>query len=383
MAPLSTTAQAAIERYVALWADDPIRAYREYPHEQADLLRAEIAGLIGARAEDVAIVDGTSRGNNLAVQMIDTPVGANVVVDATTYPTALLPWQLRPVELRRVSSSDDGTPSLTDFRRLIDEDTVAVSVSHVCRLSGFRHDLRALAEIAHAAGAALVVDAAQSVGVVPIDVDADGIDFLSFGAMKWLLGVPGIAFFYVRPELQDAVPHVGGSGKSGDERIAFPTGAARHQLSSLNWAGLEGSRCGLALLAEVGREEVEARVLALSDRVINGLLERGARVRTPRDPDRRAGIVAFECPSAGRLQRFLREHCVDVWGWEQRQLVRVDPHIYNNDDDIARFLAGYDAFPGAGASGGTRRARGANAAASPASPTTIVSTPAAKGPGAR
>lgn len=346
MAPLSSASRAAVEAYSALWASDPVSAYRSHPREQTEALRADIAAIIGARADDVAIVDSTSRGNNLAVQMLAAPAGSNVVVDATTYPTALYPWLLRDgVEIRRVRSID-GLPSLSEFGSLVDEHTAAVSVSHVCRLTGFRHDLRPLAEIAHAAGAALVVDAAQSIGVVPIEVQEAGVDFLSFGAMKWLLGTPGIAFFYVQPELQERLspPHVGGSAAVEQRKLVLPAGGVRHELSSINWLGVEASRRGLALLTSMPREAVERRVLELSGNVIEGLLQRGAVVRTPREAGRRAGIVAFANGAPVALSRFLRERDVDIWGWERQQLVRVDPHVYNNEQDIERFFDAYDAF---------------------------------------
>jgi cysteine desulfurase/selenocysteine lyase len=346
MAPLSSPARAAIEAYEALWASDPVAVYSEYAGEQAGSLRSEIASLIGAAPEDVAIVDSTSRGNNLAVQMLAAPPGSNVVVDSTTYPTALYPWLLRDgVEIRRVASVD-GLPSVADVPNLVDDRTVAISVSHVCRLTGFRHHLEALAAIAHAVGAALVVDAAQSMGVVRLDVRETGVDFLSFGAMKWLLGTPGIAFFYVRPDLQEALPppQVGGRAAVEDGKLRLPRGGTRHELSSLNWSGLGACREGLRLLGSVPSGSVESRVLDLSGVVIDGLLERGVQVWTPRERSLRAGIVAFECGAPDRLRGFLRRRGVDVWGWQRRRLMRVDPHVYNDEQDVARFFEAYDAF---------------------------------------
>jgi cysteine desulfurase / selenocysteine lyase len=346
IAPLSRAARAAIESYATLWGTDPVTAYRSDPGEQAQRLREQIAPFLGAGPGDLSILDSTSRGNNVAVGMLAAPAGSNVVVDSTTYPSALAAWLLRPeVEIRH-ATDDRGAPSVDAVERLVDERTVAVSVSHVCRLTGFRHDLARLARAAHAAGAALVVDAAQSVGAIRVDVEADGVDFLSFGAMKWLLGAPGIAFLYVRPELQERLlpPQVGAGARIEDGALVLAPGGARHELGSLNWLGLEASTRGAALLAERSGEAVEARVLELSGRVVDGLLARGIPVRTPGDPALRAGIVAFESAAPDRLQSFLRTRGVDVWGWEQRRLMRVDPHVYNDEDDLARLFEGLDAF---------------------------------------
>ena len=351
MAPLCSTAREALEAWAALCSSDPVVAYSEYPREEAARLRELVAGLIGAQAEDVALLDSTSRGNNLAVAMIDAPEGTNVVVDVTTYPSALYPWLLPAkghVQLRRVSG-EDGLPVIEDFERLVDDRTVAISVSHVCRLTGFKHDLGSLASLAHAHGAYLLVDGAQSVGATRIDVQADSVDFLSFGAMKWLLGTPGIGFMFVRPELQAELvpPHVGPEGarllqRGDEEKLDFFPGAARHALSTMHWGGLGASRRGVDLLANVPPAQVERRILDLSGYLIDGLRSRGIAVRTPVERARRAGVVAFTFGHPDSLRLHLRTRGVDVWGYENQRIVRADPHVYNTHEDVDRLLTGID-----------------------------------------
>lgn len=337
LAPLSRAGRAAIEGYAEVWSADPVTAYRERATNDAETLRAEVAALIGAAAGDVAIVDSTSRANNLAVAMVEAPPGANVVVDSTTYPTAYYPWVARTgVEIRLADR--------TDVVHHVDGRTVAVSVSHVCRWTGFRHDLAVLAEAAHAVGAVLLVDAAQSAGVAPIDVDGQGIDFLSFGAMKWLLGAPGVAFFYVRPAIQARTPppHAPAAAHVDDGTLTFPAGGRRHEPSSLAWPLLAACRAGLSVLDTAPPAAVEQRVLDLSGQVIDGLQARGFGIRTPLVRSRRAGVVVFECANADRVAAALRRRGVDVWGWRDRGVVRVDPHVYNDGGDIERFLAALD-----------------------------------------
>ena len=349
LAPLSTPSRAALEEYAELSSSDPVTAYGDVPRVEAERLRETVAPLIGAGTDELAIVDGTSRGNNLAVQLVEAPPGSNVVVDPTTYPSALFPWLLPArshVEVRQVGADVRGLPLLDDFPRLVDDRTVAVSISHVCRLTGFRHDLRSLAGLAHAHGAALLVDAAQSVGAVPVDVGRDGVDALSFGAMKWLLGTPGVAFFYASQGLCRAPlvqAGLAGASLSGG-RVEPAPGARRFELGSGSWGGLAASRCGAELAGAQAPEAVERGVLALSGLLVEGLAERGHLVRTPTDPARRAGIVAFEHGSPDALRRHLRSLGVDVWAWEARGVVRADPHVYNVPDDVDRFLAGVDAF---------------------------------------
>lgn len=351
MAPLSRPGREALEAYGELCASDPVAAYREYPPRETDRLRATVAQFVSARPEEIAILDSTSRGNNLAVQMIDARPGANVVVDSTTYPSALFPWLLPAkahVEIRRVPDQR-GLPVVEAFERLVDKRTAAISVSHVCRLTGFRHHLRSLSRLAHEVGAFLLVDAAQSVGAVQIDVEEAGADVMAFGAMKWLLGTPGIGFLYVRPSLAErfALPQAGPAGaRRVGGKIAPAVGSLRHELSSLHWGGLAASRRGMELLLEPGLEAVERRVLWLSGLLIGGLRERGIEVWTPTEPERRAGIVAFRHRQPDALRLHLRELGVDVWGWQDRELMRADPHVYNVAADIERLLDGLDAFGG-------------------------------------
>jgi len=347
MAPLSLPAQEELATYAELSAADPLAAYREYPQREAIRLREVVAEFLNAHADELAIVDSTSRGNNMAAQMLEAPPGGNVVVDSTTYPSALLPWLLREdanLEIRRVSERN-GLPATEDLAALVDDKTIALSISHVCRKTGLRHDLRSLAKLAHAHGALLLVDGAQSVGAVHVDVQGDGVDLMSFGAMKWLLGTPGVAFLYVRRSLIDRLrpAQAGPAGvRVTDEELEFEAGAQRYELSSGNWGGLGASRRSAELLASVPRTDVERRVLDLSGRLIDGLRERDLVVFTPCDPARRAGIVAFRHERAGELQRHLREEAVDVWAWESQELVRADPHVYNSDSDLDHFFAALD-----------------------------------------
>src|SRR5437867_521571 len=207
LAPAASTVQAALDRWSDLWASDPGTLYAHY-QEDWEAAREGFARVIGADPDEIAITDHTSRGSNLAVQMIDAPAGSNVVVDEFTYPSSMYPWQLpakRHVEIRYVAARDNKI-ALDDIRRQVDERTIAISVSHVSPLTGFRHDLAALAELAHARGAYLIVDAAQSAGALDVDVSRDGIDLLSCLAMKWLLGPPGVGFLFVARQHDALIP---------------------------------------------------------------------------------------------------------------------------------------------------------------------------------
>ena len=245
--------------------------------------------MIGAEPDEVALVDHTSRGANLIVQMIEAD-GGNVVVDEYTYPSSIYPWQLSSranIEIRQVAARDCRV-HLADVARVVDDRTVAISVSHVSPKSGFRHDLAALSELAHAHAAVLIVDAAQSAGALNLDVRQLGVDFLSTCAMKWLLGAPGVGFLYVAREHVDRLepPQVGYAGvirprgAALTDPLAFRSGARRHEQGMPSLAGVAASRAGLDLLLDVGMATVEQHVLELSGACIEGLLARDLRLYT-------------------------------------------------------------------------------------------------------
>jgi selenocysteine lyase/cysteine desulfurase len=353
LAPAATPVRAAHDRWTDAWMYDPAAPYASYQQEW-ELARQRFAALIGAAPDEVALVDHTSRGANLIVQMLPAPDGCNVVVDEYTYPSSIYPWLLAAkanTEIRRVAARDHRV-HMEDVARVVDDRTIALSVSHVSPKSGFRHDLAALSELAHAHNAVLIVDAAQSAGALDLDVRRLGVDFLSTCAMKWLLGAPGVGFLFVAREYVERLepPHVGYAGvirppaAAVTDPLTFRAGARRHEQGMPSLAGVAASRAGLDLLLEVGIASVERHVLELSGRCIDGLLRRGLRVFTQPEPTLRAGVVALPINDGEPIVAFLRERAVDVWTDPSATLLRIDPHIFNDSSDVERLFDALDDF---------------------------------------
>ena len=353
LAPAAEPVRAAFARWSESWTYDPNHVYDfDLIGRELTGLREGFARLIGADPLEVAITDSTSRGSNLAVRLLAGRPGTNVVVDDTSYPSSVYPWfSMTDREVRYVATDGDPDAAAALSERM-DGGTVALTVSHVAPFTGRRHDLRALAEATHAKGGLLVVDAAQSAGVVPIDVGRDGIDVLVTTAMKWLLGPPGLGFIYVRRDVLDETPllDVGYMG------LDVPVGewpqthlppivpdARRLELGLPSLPALGAAGAGIKLLLEIGIGVIFEQVNSLVDRCIDELLKRNFRVHTPSQRGMRAGVIAFEHPAAAELFAFLRRRAVDI-GALPGNLVRVDPHGFNDEGDIERFLDGLDAF---------------------------------------
>ena len=353
LAPAAIPVKAALDEWSDRWMFDPAYHRARY-FEEWRLVKDRLASVLGADPGELAIVDNTSRGSNLAVQMIEPSPGANIVTDPTSHPSAVWPWLLpgrTPVEIRSIPAGPPSTWA-DGIEAAVDERTVAVIVSHVDARTGFRHDLRRLADLAHSVDGYLIVDAAQSAGAVPIDAEGDGVDFMSGTVMKWLLGPPGLGYLYARREHLEALPppHVGyvGTEAIGNpvafDHLSFGPGAIRHEIGLADLPAIAAARQGLDIILEAGIPAVEEHVLDLTGLMVEGLEDRGIEVLTPRDRSGRAGVVAFHFEGAVSLCRYLRRRGVDVWGYDEDDRVRADPHLYNTPDDVERLLEGIDAF---------------------------------------
>ena len=351
--PTSSRAREAIQRLTDHWSYDTADLYGRLD-EELTVARRLFAGLIGADEDEVALVDSTGAGSNLAVELIGPREGGNVVFDEWSYPSSIFPWMLPPrdgVE-RRFVMSRGGVIELEDLAGAIDDDTIAVSISHITQGEGFRQDLAAVSQLAHAHGALLLVDAAQSAGAVDIDVHEQGVDFLSAGACKWLLGPAGVAFFFGARHLLDRMPpHAGAPsalrepGSTARDGFTPKPGAARFQLGIPNLLGLAATTPGLEILTQVGMDRVEAYVLDLSGYCVAALGERGFEVLTPVAPERRGGVVAVVMDDAPDVEWFMRQRNIDVYARHtHNSTLRIDPHIFNNREDIDGFLAALDDY---------------------------------------
>ena len=315
-------------------------------HEDFQQVRRLFAELMGADEKEIVINDSTSAGSNLAAELIEPRPGGNVVFDEFAYPSSVFPWLLPPrdqVECRFVKPRD-GLIHLQDMEHAVDDNTLAVSVAHITPMEGFRHDVTALARLAHRHGALMLVDGAQSAGALDINLHETDVDFFSTTAMKWLLGPAGVGFFYVAQRHLNRVPPQAGYAGGGFDihHFAPPPTADRFQLGMPNLIGMGATRPGLEILLEIGMENVEAHVLELSGQCISGLLKRGLKVLTPAQAQHRGGVIAVEMDDSRELWHFLYQRGVDTF--YDGNLFRVDPHIFNNQDDINRFLEGVDDY---------------------------------------
>lgn len=351
VAPLSRPARDAMIAWAKNVAENGY-ANRARCRANVERLRRLGAKLISADPDEIALVRNTTEGINIVAEGFPWQPGDNVVTLECEFPSNLYPWQnlaSRGVETRLVPAAASSQPERVDLNQLADacdERTRIVSASWVGYLTGWRNDVRALAEVAHRKGALFFLDAIQGLGVFPLDAGAAGVDFLAADGHKWLLGPEGAGLLYVRQEHLDRLRPVGVGWNSvrqaGDfDNVAFdlkPT-AARYEGGSYNLCGIAGLHASLACLLDLGIDRMAESLLEVTDRLCTQLEECGASIVSSREPQRRSGIVAFDCPAEepqAVQQRCLKAGVVvNVRGGR----VRVSPHAYTSDEEIDRLIA--------------------------------------------
>jgi selenocysteine lyase/cysteine desulfurase len=313
-------------------------------------LRATIGEFIGASGAEIAMLRSTGDGATIVAQGLDLEPGDEIVTNRNEFGSNAYPWlalRKRGVHVRFVDAPQERmTPDV--LARTLTSRTRLVAVSWVGFDDGYRHDLGALAEVAHRAGALFVVDAIQGLGAFPLDVRALDIDAVYAGGAKWLMALQGVSFLYVRARLLDRIATNLPSWRSVDDIWNFldydqpwAADATRYEAGTPNFIGTLALATSVTLLRSAGTAAIAAHILALTDRLFDGLRRKGADVDSSRRGDERSGIVRFRMPGVDPLELGRRLASAGFVTTNRASGIRVSPHGYNTADEIDAFLAAF------------------------------------------
>ena len=345
VSPLNTRARDAMNAFNERMTTESFGTlYADVGQTMLDL-RQRCATLINARSVDeIVLMPNTAAGLNTAALALPLGRGDNVLVLDGDYPANIYPWMnlARRGVLAKFVPSKDGGLDLNLLESRIDSHTQAIALSTVQFATGFRNDIVAAGKLAKERGLYFVVDGIQSLGALPMDVQAANIDFLACGSQKWLLGPLGGGFLYVRKELLDelvAGPYVGASSVVDamnylDYNFTLLPTAERFAIGTPPLPSYIGLHASVSLIQEAGIENVAQRILGLTDALINDLGERGYRFSATTAPEQRSGIVIFETEQPEQTASYLAEH--GVVGIPRGRGVRIAPHFYNTEEEILR-----------------------------------------------
>lgn len=305
--------------------------------------RAEFARLIGATPDDVAVLSCVSDAIAAIASCLPIYGRSHIVTTVDEFPTVGQGWLAAANRDRAAVSfvrSPDGfyPPELIEPH--LRPDTALLSVHAVSYYSAARQDVAALARLAHDRGALLLVDAYQALGTLDFDVARSDVDILVCGNLKYLLGLPGIAFMYVRPGLSDDL-QPGATGWFGRvnpfnfdaTHLDFAPGARRFDMGTPPILAAYAARAGMRLVREAGVPAIECHVREISRLVIVGAQERGLPVASPLDVTRKGASTALRMGDwSTALEQMLRARGIVVSA--RADVVRIAPHFFTMARDI-------------------------------------------------
>ena len=334
---MPAAAEERVLEYAHVWKTRGIRAWGEGWWEMALTVGDQIGRLIGAPPGTVSMHQNVTIAEAVVLSCFrfDRP-RRRIVYEEGNFPSVRYLYQAQAERGGAdivVAADDEGVVEAIDDRTLL------VPVTHVLYKTGEIQDVEAIVERAHDHGALVVLDAYQSVGTVPLDVTALGVDFAVGGSVKWLCGGPGAGWLYVRPDLASVLE----PGLTGWQAHARPfdfepeqdyaDGAARFLTGTPNVPALYAATAGYDVIEEVGIDRIRERSVEQTTLLIELLEEAGFPVGSPSDPARRGGTVVVRPPNFERVDAelaargILCDHRPDVG-------LRLGPHFFNTDDEL-------------------------------------------------
>lgn len=348
MGAMPRQAKEALATYADDWAREGVEVWGEWV-KVVDEVSDAAARFIGAPAGQTTLNQNVAFFQAQIASCLDFSGARNkVVMEALQFPNVIYVWE-RHQELGgrlELVPSDDGMTVPTErILEAIDEETLIVPISHGIYVSGALQDVKAICDRAHEVGALVMVDAYQTVGVVPIDVAEWGADIVVSGSHKWLCGGPGTAFMWMKPEVRERL-HPRITGWMGHAR-PFSFEPAPIAYAENNWRFMGGTpsipayyvaRAAYKNLLEVGVPQIRAHNLALSRIIIDRAQAAGLTVHSPLDDSLRSGFVAVDFPtSEGACAQLIAENY--KLDWRPKCGLRLGPHFYTTEAEVERMMA--------------------------------------------
>ena len=314
-------------------------------------LRRAVANLLSCKVEDVCVGSSATELLCSLAWAVSPPWGSNIVSTKASFPSTVYPWrrvaEANGAEIRLAEHDENLYTDPDEILGLIDDATSVVALSHVEYSNGQRYDLSKFAEVAHSVGALLVVDATQSMGMVPLDAASSGADAIVSSGYKWLRGTYGAAVAYISPAIRGGLnPGLLGFRSHVDiwdlraDRMELPDDASRFEYTTIHFGAALGLAAAVDEINEIGMQEVWRHDLALADSVIDGARRMGIEVASPLSNPERSAIVSLRLPdgiSSEEISCRLQDD-YSILVTSRAGLLRVSPHIDNTEQDVQALL---------------------------------------------
>jgi selenocysteine lyase/cysteine desulfurase len=310
--------------------------------------RRRVAEFVGGRGDEIALLRNTGDCATILAQGLDLGPNDEIIIAANEFGSNAYPWLAlrdRGVTVTLIDAPHERmTPDV--LRRHLSPRTRLVAVSWVTFDDGYRHDLAALAEVAHAHGALFVSDVMQGLGAFPLDVTASGVDAIYAGGAKWLMALQGISFLWLRASLLDRVALRMPGWRSYADIWNFlgyaqppAPNASRYEGGTVNIVGALSLATSIDVLAGAGIERIGEHVLSLTDRLTDGMSSRGWTLVGDRSRDEvKSGIVTFHRDDVDPIALGKRLGAAGICVTYRSNGLRISPHGHNTFDDIDAIL---------------------------------------------
>lgn len=334
---LSDAVEAGFNDYIASWHEQgsPWESWVER-YEEA---RTAFAKFIHASSDEVAIVTSVSAGINGIASALNFRERNKVVMGEFEFPTMGHVWfgqRGRGAEVQFAQAQGNTIPA-DAYERLIDRNTLIVPLTHVCFKNGSRTDVSAITQMAHQAGALVMLDDYQDCGTRPVDVKAMNVDFYVAGTLKYLLGPPGLAFLYVRKELIPSLaPTITGwFGQTNPfaynpQHFELSPTARRFESGSPSVPNVYGAMPGFQMLEGIGMEDIAAHVGNLAQALLARARELGISIKTPATST--GPLIVLQCLDSAQLLKALAQS--GIVASNRFDGLRISFHVYNTLDDV-------------------------------------------------
>jgi selenocysteine lyase/cysteine desulfurase len=339
--PLSDAVQAGLEDFMASWHEhgSPWESWME----RYEAARTAFAQFINVSPDEVAIVTSVSAGVNGVASALSFQERKKVLMGEFEFPTMGHVWlgqRGRGADVQFVRADGNRIPA-SKYEEMVDRNTLIVPLTHVCFKNGFRSAVNAVTQIAHRAGALVMLDDYQDCGTRRVDVKALDLDFYLTGTLKYLLGPPGLAFMYVRKEIiSSLVPTVSGwFGQANPfaydpQHFDLSRTARRFESGSPSVPNVYAALPGIQLLQEIGPENVAAQIKTLTQSLLSSARDLGIRAKTPADSS--GPLVVLQCKDSTLLVQKLAAR--DIVASNRHDGLRISFHVYNTVDDVQAVL---------------------------------------------
>jgi len=313
-------------------------------------LRKSTANLLGCSISDVCVSSSATELLSSLAWAIAPKKSSNIVSTRASFPSTVYPWKRVSEEfsseIRLAPYDKNYYTKPEDILDLIDKNTAIVTLSHVEYACGQRYDLELFSKAAHDVGALFIVDATQSMGMVPINAQKTGADAIVASGYKWLRGTYGAAVGYISPKNQSLSPGIIGFRSHKDiwdmkaDRLEFPEDASRFEFTTIHFGAALGLAAAIDEITDIGIQKVWEHNIELTNMLIEGALASGLEIASPTNDKERSAILSLKIPTGfdtGDIVKQLQDE-YGILVTNRSGFLRVSPHIDNTAEQITFFL---------------------------------------------